>query len=226
MEKNFYEWLEVDRKASDYVIQKTYKLLAKKYHPDLQEDENVRKKNEELMQHINEAYETLSDPVKREAYDKELEQNDLSKEAFDSLQNENNELRNIIQQLNLQIKNNVNNYNRSNFNSSNSTVSNIKNMFNNGNNMDNQNQYDSDYVEQKINNAVNKAYYDAYIQDLKARGYRIKQKKTWKDYLKFLIAIGITLLILIVFFNLPFVKQYIHDLLSNNNIFESIIQLF
>ena len=35
--KNYYEILEVDRKASKEVIEKAYKALAIKYHPDLKE---------------------------------------------------------------------------------------------------------------------------------------------------------------------------------------------
>ncbi|MBP3256165.1 MAG: J domain-containing protein [Clostridia bacterium] len=206
MEKNFYEWLEIDRKASDYVIEKTYKLLAKKYHPDLQ-DNNNKKENEEIMKHINEAYETLSNPDKRKQYDIELAENDFSMEDFYELQNENQRLRNIIHELNTQIQNGS--FNRSNVQNSSGFQNNTS--------------YD---FEQKINNAVNKAYYDAYVQDLKARGFRIRQKKTWKDHLKFLIALGVALAFLIIFFNLPFVKEYIHNLFANNNVLESIIKLF
>lgn len=35
--KNYYEILEVDRNASKEIIEKAYKTLAKKYHPDVQE---------------------------------------------------------------------------------------------------------------------------------------------------------------------------------------------
>lgn len=36
--KNYYEILEVNENASKEVIDKAYKVLAKKYHPDLQEE--------------------------------------------------------------------------------------------------------------------------------------------------------------------------------------------
>lgn len=189
MKKNFYEWLEVDRKASDYVIEKTYKLLAKKYHPDLQ-DSNQKKENEEIMKNINEAYETLSNPEKRKEYDEELAEYDINEDNFYELQNENQRLRNIIHELNSRIQNGE--FNRSNI------------------------QNNSSYnFEERINNAVNKAYYDAYIQDLKSRGFRIKHKKTWKDYLRFLIAFGITITLLFIFFQLPFVQEYIHNLFGD-----------
>ena len=46
-----YDILEVSRKASKEVIDKAYKTLAKKYHPDLQTSEN-REYAEEMMKKI------------------------------------------------------------------------------------------------------------------------------------------------------------------------------
>lgn len=64
---NYYEILEVSEKASKEVIEKAYKVLAKKYHPDLNQD---NKKEAELkMQKVNEAFEVLSDDKKRANYD-------------------------------------------------------------------------------------------------------------------------------------------------------------
>lgn len=63
-----YEVLEVSEKASDEIIEKAYKTLAKKYHPDLQPPEN-KKTAEVKMKQINEAYDTLSDKAKRAEYD-------------------------------------------------------------------------------------------------------------------------------------------------------------
>lgn len=63
-----YEILEVSEKASDEVIEKAYKVLAKKYHPDLQTPEN-KKSAEEKMKQLNDAYSTLADKSKRAEYD-------------------------------------------------------------------------------------------------------------------------------------------------------------
>lgn len=63
-----YEILEVSEKASNEVIDKAYKILAKRYHPDLQQPGN-RKQAEEKMKQINDAYDTLSNVHKREEYD-------------------------------------------------------------------------------------------------------------------------------------------------------------
>ena len=67
-----YELLEVSENASNEVIEKAYKVLAKKYHPDLQPVDK-RKEAEEKMKQINEAYETLMDSNKRSEYDQGLE---------------------------------------------------------------------------------------------------------------------------------------------------------
>lgn len=70
--KNYYEILEVDIHASSEVIDKAFKVLAKKYHPDTQED-SKKEWAEEQFKMLNEAYEVLSDETKREEYTKELE---------------------------------------------------------------------------------------------------------------------------------------------------------
>ncbi len=73
MKKNtLYEILEVSENASQEIIERAYKTLAKRYHPDLQENKD-KKKAEEMMKKINQAYDVLGDRVRREEYDKELQ---------------------------------------------------------------------------------------------------------------------------------------------------------
>lgn len=63
----YYEILQVTENASDEVIRMAYKALAKKYHPDVfQEDSKIA---EEKMKEINTAFEILSDKQKRDQYD-------------------------------------------------------------------------------------------------------------------------------------------------------------
>lgn len=64
--KDYYKTLGVDRKATQDEIKKTFRKLAMKYHPDQNKD---NKQAEEKFKEINEAYEVLSDPKKRERYD-------------------------------------------------------------------------------------------------------------------------------------------------------------
>lgn len=70
--KNYYEQLEVNSKASLEIIEKAYRVLAKRYHPDLQREPSSRKYAEDRLKEINEAYRILSDTFLREQYDSEL----------------------------------------------------------------------------------------------------------------------------------------------------------
>ena len=63
--RDYYEVLGVSKNASDDEIKKAYRSLAKKYHPDLNKDPGA----EDKFKEINEAYEVLSDPQKRQTYD-------------------------------------------------------------------------------------------------------------------------------------------------------------
>lgn len=63
--KDYYKVLGVDKKASQKEIKAAYRKLARKYHPDVNDDAGA----EERFKEINEAYEVLSDSEKRTKYD-------------------------------------------------------------------------------------------------------------------------------------------------------------
>ncbi len=63
--RDYYEVLGVARDASQDEIQKAFRKLARKYHPDV----NKSKEAEDRFKEINEANEVLSDPEKRKKYD-------------------------------------------------------------------------------------------------------------------------------------------------------------
>lgn len=65
--KDYYKILEVDYDATDDAIRSNYIRLALKWHPDKQKDEDSATSR---FQEINEAYQVLSDPVRRREYDK------------------------------------------------------------------------------------------------------------------------------------------------------------
>ncbi|HND85473.1 MAG TPA: DnaJ domain-containing protein, partial [Pseudobdellovibrionaceae bacterium] len=65
--KDFYTLLGVNRSASAEELKKAYRKLAMQYHPDKNPGD---KKAEEKFKEISEAYDTLSDPKKREMYDR------------------------------------------------------------------------------------------------------------------------------------------------------------
>jgi molecular chaperone DnaJ len=64
--KNLYEILGVQKGASDAEIKKAYRKLARQYHPDANEGD---KEAEERFKEMQAAYDVLSDPEKRQAYD-------------------------------------------------------------------------------------------------------------------------------------------------------------
>ncbi len=210
---NYYKILEVDRDASPEVIEKAYKTLAKKYHPDLQES-NMKQKFEEKLKLINEAYETLSNPILREKYDATLTQNEISEEDFYKLTQEN---QNLYSQLN-NLKHNT-------------TYNNKENNIHFDEEIQKQQEYQNQYEEQleyekQMQQAREKAYHDAYIQDLKNRGYKIKYKKTLKDYIKNFTALFITVIILFLLWQIPFIHNFFIKLFEENPLLQAIFNLF
>ncbi len=63
--KDYYAILGVSREAKPEEIRKAYRKLSKKYHPDVNKEAGAEEKYKE----INEAYEVLKDPDKRQRYD-------------------------------------------------------------------------------------------------------------------------------------------------------------
>src|SRR6185437_14738916 len=64
---DFYEVLSVSRDATDQELKTAYRKLAMQYHPDRNPDDPTA---EEKFKECSEAYQVLSDPEKRAAYDR------------------------------------------------------------------------------------------------------------------------------------------------------------
>lgn len=65
--RDYYEVLGIDRGATADEIKKAYRSLAKKYHPDFNKDDAEAEKK---FNEIKDAYDVLSDPQKREQFDR------------------------------------------------------------------------------------------------------------------------------------------------------------
>jgi molecular chaperone DnaJ len=65
--RDYYEILEVSKNASSEEIKRSFRRLAKKYHPDLNPNDSEAEKK---FKEVNEAYEVLSDEEKRARYDR------------------------------------------------------------------------------------------------------------------------------------------------------------
>ena len=180
--KNYYEILEVSKNASSEVIEKAYKALAKKYHPDVY-DGNV-KEAEEQFKEIGEAYEILSSKEKRAEYD---EKYSMFIEG------------NASQNMNVAPD-------EGQLQKSAPPSENMNNL--------------EEEVYEQYSSALNRAYYDAYIQDLKNRGYRIRYKQTIQERLKNLLALLITICVIALLFfilwHIKPVQNYIMELYNEN----------
>ena len=196
MNKNYYDILEVNKNASPEIIEKAYKTLVKKYHPDLQEN-NLKSIYEEKIKKINEAYDILSNQEKRKNYDLFLKNNEISNDDYNNLKNENINLKNEINYLKNNYKKNLkyNNLENNNIN----------------NNYENLNK-----INEEINNTLNKAYYDAYIQDLKNRGYKINYENYFKNFIALILTIIFILIIGFILWHIPFTKNYLINLYTDN----------
>ncbi len=64
--RDYYEIFSVDRNASAEDVKRAYRKLVKQYHPDIYKGSDA----DERIKEINEAYEVLSSPDKRAAYDR------------------------------------------------------------------------------------------------------------------------------------------------------------
>jgi len=71
MAEDYYKTLGVSRNATDAELQKAYRKLAAKFHPDRHADEDEKKRNQakQKFQKIQQAYDVLSDGEKRRMYD-------------------------------------------------------------------------------------------------------------------------------------------------------------
>ena len=216
--KNYYEILEVDRKASSEVIEKAYKTLVKKYHPDLQENEK-QEEYEEKMKDINEAYSVLSDDYKKTEYDEQLQNTTVSRVEYEKILQENNELKAKLENMVSEL------YNNQNYN-----MSNIKNTTNNNlqndNTISNMSRVMYENIKQARTQAYQEAYKDAYVQDMKKKGYKIRYRHDFKYYIKFAGCLIGVILILMIIYQIPIVKKFINQLYEENKIIQSIINIF
>src|SRR5215212_7755788 len=64
---DYYQVLGVGRKATDDEIRKAYRKLARKHHPDVNPGDKTA---EDKFKKLSEAYDVLSDPKKRQVYDR------------------------------------------------------------------------------------------------------------------------------------------------------------
>ncbi len=203
--KNYYEILEVDKNASPEVIDKAYKTLVKKYHPDLQEP-HEKEQAESKIKEINEAYDVLSDKTKRNEYNKTLQNNSISIEKYNLIVKENQRLKNELDNIKNIYYQNINNYSQNNNNYSNvNNYSQSNNDYSNEDNYSQNNTYSNtndNYKNIKYNNPnyennTNRINYNNSINDFLKKHHYNKNNHNGNDKL---IPFIIFFAIIIIFF--------------------------
>ena len=201
--QNYYEILQVNKNASKEVIDKAYRVLAKQYHPDA----NVPEKKvwaEEMFKSLNTAYEVLSDEEKRKAYDLEIEEKTqtVNEEAFEQLEREKEQLKQQVEHLKYIQKEQANE----------------QILYNNEEPDETKQEEPRRNLQDEIYNVYRKAYQDAYIQNLKDRGYTIKYKRTIKDYLAVVLTFAIIIAVGYILWCIPFSKKLLIQLYEQNSV--------
>ena len=107
--KNYYKILEVSENASYEIIEKAYRVLAKKYHPDIWPKDKMIYA-ERKFKEITEAYNILANNDLRAEYDTKMGFNTPSYNMYNNLYNENQKLKEELNSM--KIKNESEEYNK------------------------------------------------------------------------------------------------------------------
>jgi len=218
MKKTLYDILEVSEQASKEVIEKAYRVLAKKYHPDLQTDEN-KIKAESKMKEINEAYNVLSDELSREKYDEKLA-SDREREKQEELKKK----QEIYTNLNNNIYNSKNNsqtYSQENINNKDLQRSMQEALKKEQENLRMQREA---YAKRQAE--MEQEYNNAYYKYLKSLGYKVKFKWTWKQYVMLFIIIAILIVIGLILWVIPPTHDWMLNLYNDNIFIKTIVNIF
>lgn len=198
---NYYQILEVDINASDEMIERAYKLLAKRYHPDTKPEEKKQWAEEEFKK-INEAYEILSNKEKRESYTKELEFEKDNK--LNSLYLAKESLEEQVHELQMELQLWKTNHSTNNYSPNlNTETYNYHRQYSN--------------PQQQVYTQPEPQYYNYYSNPT-------------KDKLKSISAIVLTIVVFLVIgfiiWKIPFTKKILLDFYENNTIIKSIVDIF
>lgn len=215
----YYEILEVSRTASKEVITKAYKVLVRKYHPDLEQDETKKEEMKQKMVKINEAYEILSDEEKRKKYDEKIsmleESERLEEERKRSFQNKRK-----IQRENQNYNRNIN---------INEVVDNSDSVINISENqkkiiLQEQLLKAEEEIQIHKQNIVNQMYED-YYNTLRRMGYKVVFKRPLKERIVTYLVFAVVLIMLVLIYNIPFVRMSIFSKVYGT-VFEIPIKIF
>ena len=204
----YYEILEVSRMASKEVITKAYKVLVRKYHPDLEQDEGKKEEAKEKMVRLNEAYETLSDDEKRKKYDDTIAILEEKERIAKEKERQQSKTQNVNNNRNINVNRNIDNVNSNN----NISINNIDNdnNLNNDTKLQEEMQRAEEEIQMHKQNIVNQMYED-YYNTLRRMGYNVVTVRPLKERIKAYLIAGIVILLLILIYNIPFIRGFIYS---------------
>jgi dnaJ domain len=156
------------------------------------------------MVRINEAYETLSDDEKRKKYDdtiailEEKERIAKEKERQQSKTQNINNNRNInVNKNTVDVNNNINNIDN-------------RNNLNNDTKLQEEMQRAEEEIQMHKQNIVNQMYED-YYNTLRRMGYNVVTVRPLKERIKAYLIAGIVIILLILIYNIPFIRGFIYS---------------
>ena len=221
----YYEILEVSEKASNEVIEKAYKVLAKKYHPDLYSGKE-KSFAEEKMKEINYAYEVLGNQEKRNAYDAELARNREEEQLRREEQNirYNQDSRKEQQAGDFyqeQAKNQ--NINGQAYSKEQSGYYNYQSDISKA--YEKKLQKEELKQRKKMQENLNKEYRNAYEEYLRNLGYKVKHSWTKENIRDLIIVILIMLGIFLILWFIPPTHDWMVNFYEENTILKTIIDI-
>ncbi len=195
--ENYYEILEISENASQDVIERVYKLLAKKYHPDLNPDNP--KQAEENFKKVSAAYEVLSDVNKRKAYDEKLRAQKAAALASQQRSASQNQNSYYVPNQNVNSQYSVNEVYSA----------------------------QQEQILRQRQEEMRQRYNDAYIDALRRAGINVVYKKTWKERWGIIKALFLTILtmvlLLFIMLQIPFFRNKMIESYDNSGPFKAII---
>lgn len=204
--KNLYEILEVSENASKDVIDKVYKVLAKKYHPDLQTSEQAKAAAEEKMKEINEAYSILSDDEKRAKYNQKLQHERV-----------------VAENKNMSYSANISNIYANSY----SSQKNDNEQSNNSQNtkMENNLKKKQKKLEKELKKKMEEAYLKKYGEYLRKNGYKVKYRFDYNSIPALLVTITIVIIIGCILWFVPITHDYLVKVYEENIIVKIFIDI-
>lgn len=206
-----YEILEVSENASNEVIEKAYKTLAKKYHPDLQTTSEEKKNADIKMKEINEAYATLKDENKRSKYDNKLRIEREKAEVSHSNATSHFETTktNIQHQDNSKQTKNV----------TYKTPAEWQQI------LANLSPKEREKLKKKITREAREEYTRVAEDYYRQKGYVVRHKTTPKEYLNRFIAVMIIIAAVLILWIIPFSRRWLISFYENNIVLKLFVDI-